>query len=80
MKQKSQPIRFGHVLWQEDIAELTEAIEQIEENCRNLAERNRIRQENLETRKKILALQEKTGRATCFIKRLPCRSIGLTVC
>lgn len=56
---KSQPIGFGHVLWQEDVAELTEVIEQIEENCRDLAERNRIRQENLETRKKILALQEK---------------------
>ena len=56
---RSQPIGFGHVLWQVDIAEITEAIEQIEENCRDLAERNRIRQENLETRKKILALQEK---------------------
>ena len=56
---KSQPIGFGHVLWQEDVAELTEVIEQIEENCRDLAEHNRIRQENLETRKKILALQEK---------------------
>lgn len=56
---RSQPIGFGHVLWQEDVAELTEAIEQIEENCRDLAERNRIRQKNLETRKKILALQEK---------------------
>lgn len=56
---KSQPIGFGHVLWQEDVAELTEAIEQIEENCRDLAEHNRIRQENLKTRKKILALQEK---------------------
>lgn len=56
---RSQPIGFGHVLWQEDIAELTEAIGQIEENCSNLAKRNRIRQKNLETRKKILALQEK---------------------
>ena len=56
---KSQPIGFGHVLWQEDVAELTDVIEQIKENCRDLAERNRIRQENLETRKKILALQEK---------------------
>lgn len=55
---KSQAIGFGHVLWQEDVAELTEAIEQIEENCRDLAEHNRIRQENLETRKKILSLQE----------------------
>lgn len=56
---RSQPIRFGHVLWQEGVAELTEAIEQIEENCRDLAEHNRIRQENLEMRKKILTLQEK---------------------
>lgn len=56
---KSQPIGFCHVLWQENVAELTEAIEQIEENCRDLAEHNRIRQENLKTRKKILALQEK---------------------
>ena len=56
---KSQPIGFGHVLWQENVAELTEAIEQIEENCRDLADHNRIRQENLKTRKKILALQEK---------------------
>ena len=56
---RSQSIGFGHVLWQEDVAELTEAIDQIEENCRDLAERNRIRQKNLETRKKILTLQEK---------------------
>ena len=56
---RSQPIGFGHVLWQEDVAELTETIEQIEENCRELAEHNRIRRENLETQKKILALQEK---------------------
>ncbi len=56
---KSQPIGFGHVLWQENVAELTEAIEQIEENCRDLSEHNRIRQENLKTRKKILAIQEK---------------------
>lgn len=56
---RSQAIGFGHVLWQEDVTELTEAIDQIEENCRDLAERNSIRQKNLETRKKILALQEK---------------------
>lgn len=60
---KSKPIRFGHVLWQEDVSELTEAIEQIEENCRDLSERNRIRQENLETKKKILSSQEKNRAA-----------------
>lgn len=56
---KSHPIRCGNVLWQEDITELADAIEQIKENCRDLAERNRIRQKNLETKKKLLSLQEK---------------------
>lgn len=60
---KSHPIRFGHVLWQEDITELAEAIEEIEENCKEIAERNRIQQENFKTRKRLLALQEK-NRAT----------------
>lgn len=60
---KSKPIRFGHVLWQEDVSEFTEAIEQIEENCRDLSERNRIRRKNLETKKKILSLQEKNWAA-----------------
>ena len=48
---KSKPIRFGHVLWQEDISEITEAIEQIEENCRDLSERNYIRQKNFGNKK-----------------------------
>ena len=65
---KSKPIRFGHVLWQEDVSELTEAIEQSEENCRDLSERNRIRQKNLETKKKILSLQEK-NRAVDVLNR-----------
>ena len=56
---RSQPIGFGHVLWQEDVSELTEAIDQIEDNCSELAERNRIRRKNLEMKKRILALQEK---------------------
>lgn len=60
---KSKPIRFGHVLWQEDVSELTEAIEQIEENCRDLSERNRIHRKNLETKKKIPSLQEKNRAA-----------------
>lgn len=72
---KSKPIRFGHVLWQEDVSELTEAIEQIEENCRDLSERNRIRQENLETKKKILSLQEK-NRVTDLLHRETARQIS----
>lgn len=73
---RSQPIQFGHVLWQVDIAGITEAIEQIEENCRDLAESNRIRQKNLETRKKILALQEK-NRISDMLHRETARQIDL---
>lgn len=73
---KSKPIRFGHVLWQEDVSELTEAIEQIEENCRDLSERNRLRQENLETKKKILSLQEK-NRAADVLNRKTAGQISM---
>lgn len=73
---KSHPIRLGHVLWQEDITELTEAIEQIEDNCHNLEERNRIRQENLETQKKILTLKEK-NRVNDLLHRETVRQIDL---
>ncbi len=73
---KSQPIRFGHALWQVDIAEIMDTIEQVEENCRNLAERNRIRQENLKTRKKLLSLQEK-NRVSDLIHRETARQIDL---
>lgn len=73
---KSQPIHFGHVLWQVNIAKLNETTEQIEENCRNLAERNRIRQKNLETQKKILTLREK-NRASDLLHRETARQIDL---
>ena len=73
---KSNPIRFGHVLWQEDITELSETIQQIEENCSDIAERNRIRQENLKTRKTILALQEK-NRANDLLHRETAPQIDL---
>lgn len=72
---KSRPIHFGHMLWQVDIAKLTEVTEQIEENCRDLAHRNRIRQENLETQKKILPCGKRTGQTTCFTARQPGKSI-----
>lgn len=64
----SHPIHFGHVLWQEDVTELSEAIEQKEENCRDFSWRNSIRQKNLETRKTILALKEK-NRVTDMLNR-----------
>lgn len=73
---KSQPIRFGHALWQVDIAEIMDTIEQIEENCRDLSERNRIRQESLKTREKLLALQEK-NRVSDLLHRETARQIDL---
>ena len=73
---RSQPISFGHALWQVDIAEVTEAIEQIEENCRDLSEQNRIRRENLKTREKLLALQEK-NRVSDLLHRETARQIDL---
>ena len=71
---RSQPIRYGHVLWQVDIGEISEAIEQIEENCCDLVERNRIWQKNLETRKKFLALREK-NRVNDMLHRETARQI-----
>ena len=65
---RSQPISFGHILWQTDVTGIMEAIEQIEENNADLAERNRIRQENLEAQKKILSLQER-NRVTDLLHR-----------
>lgn len=59
-------IRYGQVLWQEDITELMEAIEEIEENNRNLEEQNRIHKKNLEAQKNIMALQEQ-NRVNDFI-------------
>lgn len=73
---KSKPIHFGHVLWQEDVSELTEAIEQVEENNQEFAERNRIRRETLDARKKILTLQEK-NRANDLLHRETAGQIDL---
>ncbi|MFP5528616.1 hypothetical protein ACLGL1_09165 [Peptococcus simiae] len=77
---KSKPIKFGQVLWQEDVSDLITIIDQLEENCRNLSEMNRIQAETLETEKKTRALQEKnrvtdlihleTARQMEFIDRL----------
>lgn len=45
--------------WQEDIAELTAVIDELEENRRQLEERNYIAQENYETQRRIISLREK---------------------
>lgn len=73
---RSQPISFGYVLWQTDVAGIAEAIEEIEENNAALAERNRIRQKTIETREKILALQER-NRITDLINKETSSQIDL---
>lgn len=75
----SKPISFGYMLWQTDVSEIAEAIEQIEENNATLAERNRIRQETIETQKKILALQER-NRITDLINKETAHQIDRIEC
>ena len=67
------------MLWQTDVSEIAEAIEQIEENNATLAERNRIRQETIETQKKILALQER-NRITDLINKETAHQIDRIEC
>lgn len=56
---KSAEIEGGRVYWQEDIAELTAVIDELEENRRQLEERNYLAQENYETQRRIISLREK---------------------
>ena len=56
---KSKPIRYGHVFWRENVSELVEAIEQYEENCRDLEELSRIDREKYEADQTLFSLQEK---------------------
>lgn len=56
---KSSPISGGHVLWQEDIADMTALLERLEENRKTIAERNSLEEENYRTKVKINALREK---------------------
>lgn len=56
---KSSPISGGHVLWQEDIADITALLERLEENRKTLEDSNCIEEENYRTKVKINALREK---------------------
>lgn len=56
---KSSPIPGGHVLWKEDITELTATLEELEETGRELSQRNYLEQENYKTKQRIGALREK---------------------
>ena len=57
---KSSPVSGGHVLWQEDIADIIAILEKLEENRKTIEENNCLEQENYNTRVKINTLREKT--------------------
>ena len=56
---KSHRISGGHVLWQEDITEITVLLEQLEENREKIARGNMIEKENYDVSLKINSAREK---------------------
>lgn len=56
---KSSPIRGGHVLWQEDITDITLLLERLEENRKTIEDSNFLEEENYKTKVKINTLREK---------------------
>lgn len=56
---KCHSIKKGYVVWQEDMSELTEIIETLQENNRELREVILLEEENLKTEIKIQSLKEK---------------------
>lgn len=56
---KSNPIEGGHVLWLEDISDISALLKELEENKEMIAESNLLEQENYRTKLKINTLQEK---------------------
>lgn len=56
---KSNSIRGGHVLWQEDISDIVELLSQLEENRKNIEDSNYLEQENYKTKVQVNTLKEK---------------------
>ena len=56
---KSSKIPGGHVLWQEDITDITAVLQKLEENRKTIAESNDVEQENYKTKVKINTVREK---------------------
>ena len=56
---KSSKIPGGHVLWQEDITDITAVLQKLEENRKMIAESNDVEQENYKTKVKINTVREK---------------------
>ena len=73
---KSHRISGGHVLWQEDIAEITALLEQLEENKEKIAQGNAIERENYEVRLKINSAREK-NRLYGLLQQQTARQIAL---
>ena len=56
---RSGRIPGGHVLWQEDITDITALLENLEENRKTISESNDMEQENYKTKVKINTVREK---------------------
>lgn len=56
---KSSKIGGGHVLWQEDITDITAVLEKLEENRKTISESNDVEEENYKTKVKINTVREK---------------------
>ena len=56
---RSGRIPGGHVLWQEDITDITALLEKLEENRKTISESNDVEQENYKTKVKINTVREK---------------------
>lgn len=56
---RSSKIPGGHVLWQEDITDISAVLQKLEENRKTIAESNDVEQENYKTKVKINTVREK---------------------
>ena len=56
---RSSKIPGGHVLWQEDITDITAVLQKLEENRKMIAESNDVEQENYKPKVKINTVREK---------------------
>ena len=56
---RSSKIDGGHVLWQEDITDITALLGKLEENRKTISESNDVEQENYKTKVKINTVREK---------------------
>ena len=56
---KGNAIRAGFVVWQEDVTELADAIDELKENQEQIKHANRVERENYNTKRLISQLREK---------------------